>query len=55
MIEFFLDVLEGGRNEGSQGLEAFNIKDGSVTILSDLLPPEEATGNHLQVRFQTTK
>ena len=42
-------AIAGGRNDGSKGLEVFNPRDGSVTVLSEVLPQEELSDNQLQV------
>lgn len=43
-----LVAVAGGRNDGSKGLEVFNPRDGTVTVLSEVLPQEEMTDNQLQ-------
>ena len=45
-----LVAVAGGSYPGSKGLEVYNPKDGSVTLLSEYLPQEEASDTQVLLK-----
>ena len=45
-----LVAVAGGSYPGSKGLEVYNPKDGSVTLLSEYLPQEEASDKQVLLK-----
>ena len=45
-----LVAVAGGSSPGSKGLEVYNPKDGSVTLVSEYLPQEEASDKQVLLK-----